>query len=342
MKTSRHYFAIGLFTLLGLLLLAAGCVLFGGSDLFAKKVYFETYFDSSVQGLDIGSAVKFRGVRLGSVESIGFAGSTYAIPEGTDVRPYAYIRVVCSIDLNAHPDFSEESLRRMIQNGVHANLALQGITGQLFINLDFLRKHSHALSKPELAFPWQPANLYLPSTPTTLQNFLNIAQDIASNLGAIDFTKVVESLQTLTSDLNDIVVKSDIPTLTATFTRLGQSLTDQADRLGRLIDQLNAAQLGKNLQTLADNLAQTSTTLRAEFPTLAQEVKATLADASALLRQANEALSKARADLDTRAIGKDLDDALSALARTTAATEALVQELRQKPSRLLFDAPIED
>ena len=338
MNTSKHYFAIGLFTLLGFVLLAAGCVLFGGADLFSKKTYFETYFDSSVQGLDIGSAVKFRGVRLGSVEAIGFAGSTYALPEGADPRPSAYIRVLCSIDLDAHPDLAGDALQGMVANGLRANLALQGITGQLFVNLDFPR----TTPKAELPFPWKPDTLYLPSTPTTLQNFLNIAQDIAANLGAIDFSEVVATLQTLTTNINDVVVKADIPALTASFTQLGNSLTAQSERLGEILSRLDAARIGDNLKTLSDNLAQTSDTLRGEIPALADEVRATLADASALLRQANEALAQARKDLDTRALAQDLDDTLSALARTTAATEALVQELRQKPSRLIFDEPLED
>ena len=69
MKQNTRYFYIGCFVLTGFLLLAFGCILFGGSELFARKVYFETYFNSSVQGLDAGGAVKFRGVPIGKVTS---------------------------------------------------------------------------------------------------------------------------------------------------------------------------------------------------------------------------------------------------------------------------------
>jgi hypothetical protein len=36
-------------------------------------------------------------------------------------------------------------------------------------------------------------------------------------------------------------------------------------------------------------------------------------------------------------IGEDTDQTLSALSRTVASLEALVDELREKPSRLIFD-----
>lgn len=342
MKSSKHYFAIGLFTILGFILLAAGCVLFGGADLFANKAHFETYFDSSVQGLDVGSPVKFRGVRLGAVESIAFAGNTYAIPKDADARPLTYIRVVCAIDLDSHPQLAGDAIPRLIARGVRANLALQGITGQLFVNLDFPRNGSLAASKNDLAFPWRPVHPAIPSTPTTLQNFLNIAQDIAANLGAIDFSQVTDSLKTLTDNINAIALKADIPTLTTTFTALGKSLTAQSERLGRLLDRLDTAQLGHNLATISDNLAQTSTDLRAALPTLSAELTQTLRQLDQTLAQASQTLDRLGTDIDTHAIGRDVAETLDALARTAAATEALVQELRQKPSRLIFDAPLED
>ncbi|MEG1480273.1 MAG: MlaD family protein, partial [Kiritimatiellia bacterium] len=128
MKQNKKYFAIGIFVLAGFVLLAIGCILFGGGQMFPQKLYFETYFASSVQGLDVGGPVKFRGVKVGTIESIGFSGSTYgtSIDSGNASvklhRAFSYIRVVCSFDLKRYPDFETERVSAMVVRGLRAKL----------------------------------------------------------------------------------------------------------------------------------------------------------------------------------------------------------------------------
>ncbi len=50
------------------MLLLVGLVIFGGGRFFQDEIILETYFDSSVQGLDIGSPFKYRGVTIGEVK----------------------------------------------------------------------------------------------------------------------------------------------------------------------------------------------------------------------------------------------------------------------------------
>ena len=72
MSDDKRYFKVGAFVLTGALLIGSFTVILGGGDYFAEKVVIETYFDESVQGLEVGSPVKLRGVQVGSVSSIGF------------------------------------------------------------------------------------------------------------------------------------------------------------------------------------------------------------------------------------------------------------------------------
>ena len=65
------------------LLLAGGVVAAVGLVLFLSRgqvrngVAFETYFHESVQGLDVGAPVKFRGVTLGQVTEIALVSAIY-------------------------------------------------------------------------------------------------------------------------------------------------------------------------------------------------------------------------------------------------------------------------
>ncbi|MGN0891488.1 MAG: MlaD family protein [Candidatus Spyradenecus sp.] len=349
MKSSTRHFAIGLFVLAGFGLLALACILFGGSQLFAQKLTFETYFASSVQGLDVGGPVKFRGMKIGKVEAIGFAGSHYGERPEIDLstpgihRALSYIRVVCSIDLKAHPHFGPERVQAMLKRGLRANLEMQGITGTVFINLDLFRDSALAAEATPLSVPWHPDELYVPSAPNTLQSFLSVAEKIAAKLEALDLSQAVNALTALVQSADGAIVRADLPKLTATFTALGESLNAELEKLDALLANLDGQAIGKDLQAFSTQLADLSAELRASLPALVQsadktlaQVNTTLADVSPLLTEATGTVRSLRERISS-ASGDDLAQTLSALARTSAALEALIGELRERPSRLIFD-----
>ena len=61
---------IGAFVVGALALGVDGVVAFGGTDLFAEKDRFVVYFEGFVDGLEPGSPIMFRGMRIGEVESL--------------------------------------------------------------------------------------------------------------------------------------------------------------------------------------------------------------------------------------------------------------------------------
>ena len=84
MSMKPNYFKIGVFVIVAFTLVLTAVVVFG-SGLFAEeKLYFETYFDGSVSGLNIGAHMENRGVRMGQVEKITFAGDEYNLPAGSE------------------------------------------------------------------------------------------------------------------------------------------------------------------------------------------------------------------------------------------------------------------
>ena len=73
MGTRANYFKIGLFVIAAAAIAITSVVYMGAGALFRKKLLMETYIDESVQGLEIGSAVRYRGVKIGAVDKIDFA-----------------------------------------------------------------------------------------------------------------------------------------------------------------------------------------------------------------------------------------------------------------------------
>jgi phospholipid/cholesterol/gamma-HCH transport system substrate-binding protein len=108
-----NYVAVGAFVLL-VLALGAGIVLWYTDRADGREEErYEIYFDGSVSGLPVGGSVRYLGVAVGRVARIS-----------VDPRDASRVRVVA--------DISEEA---PIQPDTVARLALQGVTGLLFIDL---------------------------------------------------------------------------------------------------------------------------------------------------------------------------------------------------------------
>src|SRR5260370_8124221 len=77
MSAQANFFKIGLFVIGATIALVFLLVMLGAGKLFQSKIVMETYFNESVQGLELGSKVKYRGVIVGEVRSIGFSYNKY-------------------------------------------------------------------------------------------------------------------------------------------------------------------------------------------------------------------------------------------------------------------------
>ena len=130
---------IGAFVSAALLLLIAMVLFFGSAGFLGRNVRFILFFDQSVNGLQVGSPVKFRGVPVGSVERIQIRA------EGQDPESRA-IPVVIKIDHArmeqdlgvSSSSFQPETIPQAIERGLVAQLAIDSlITGQLFVDFSF-------------------------------------------------------------------------------------------------------------------------------------------------------------------------------------------------------------
>jgi paraquat-inducible protein B len=127
---------IGLFTLGGLALLVAAVVVVFGGRLFAQPERAVLHFSGSVHGLQVGSAVVFRGVRLGSVKTIGVVheAGRFAVPVVVEIDRG---RILLPQGGRSAADDPALSLAALVGRGLTGQLATQSLlTGQLYIDLD--------------------------------------------------------------------------------------------------------------------------------------------------------------------------------------------------------------
>lgn len=144
MATSAH-FKLGLLTLLTVF--AIGLAAFVLAIRRHPADTYHTYFDESVQGLDKGAMVKFRGVRIGKVTNLSIAAD------------HRLIDVELAID---HGAINLERLGTKLR----AQIVAYGITGVKLIDLDIDRPET----PPPPTLTFIPPKNYLPSRPSLLDS----------------------------------------------------------------------------------------------------------------------------------------------------------------------------
>jgi paraquat-inducible protein B len=135
-KADRRAVWIGAFALGSLVLLAGFALLLGGGRFLAERNLVVAYFEGSVAGLRQGSAVTFRGVRIGEVKAVGLlvdAGTLHTlIPVTIEVAPD--VRWIGG----AAPADAPDLVRTAVERGLRAQVrSTSFVTGQLQVDLDF-------------------------------------------------------------------------------------------------------------------------------------------------------------------------------------------------------------
>lgn len=206
-----NYFRIGSFVIVGLTLLIMAIIVFGSGKLFKKTTYIETYFNESVQGLSIGSPVKYRGMQIGEVKSINFVNEIYdhgnSLGETKISSRYIYVKMAITANLFQETSQTnlKETLEKEISHGLRIKLALQGLTGNAYLELDYLNPNTN----PPLAITWKPEDYYIPSAPSVLSEFGENLSAILDSLKKVNFNELFTNIQNLSTSTNQVMQKVD-------------------------------------------------------------------------------------------------------------------------------------
>jgi ABC-type transporter Mla subunit MlaD len=256
MEESKHHVRLGLFVLVSVCVLAAALFALAGRKWFQPTFTFETYFDKSIAGLELGAPVRFRGVPLGHVTEILTSSATYEADVPLDRRrEYIVVRVEVNLSAREAEQMKHEAIT-LIRKGLRAQTQLAGITGQQYLALDFLNPQKH----PPLEFAWQPKYTYVPSAPSPAGEIMTKAQTFLATLNEADIAALGRNLNTLVSDLDTKL--GEIPI--ADLSERAHQVLGHADTTLARIDALaadpslhqtlaNAAAISAGLRKIADD-----------------------------------------------------------------------------------------
>lgn len=205
MTRKPKFFRLGLFVVLAFGLTAAMLIAFGAGKFFKTEFLAETCFDESVQGLDIGSEVKYKGVKIGTVKAITSPARFYDAPS-------SYVLVIISLSEDCYVGqtgaTAGDRLKKAVDKGLTITLSFKGITGAAYLETDYQGTRTTPLS-----ITWTPENLYLPSRRSSIKRVGDALNQLLDTFTDINIKGMAQNLGSLVASLNKKVDALDTETL---------------------------------------------------------------------------------------------------------------------------------
>jgi paraquat-inducible protein B len=328
---------IGIFVILSFLLLVTGIVVFGGGRLFRNKNTAIVYFDGSLQGLNIGAPVAYRGITIGEIKEIQIDvdAATYQItvPVLISLNPDKVIKV-------AGKDSKEKShdintfLKTMCDRGLRATLKTQSLlTGKLYIDLSIL-KDSVAIYHDQ-----DGKYLEIPTVPSELQQMTQAMQSLDFMELAAKFSSTMDSLEKMSTSLEQALAsetsKKNLAVFFASLDRLHSILATFDDDLGPLMSKIDTTLTKVSL--LSDQSNQMVINLDGQLTPLLVTMNTTVSDIGMTMRTTDVLMSGLQQSTGTDSpLYFQLTETLSELGKAAKTMRAFTENLDRNPQQLLF------
>ncbi len=318
MPSFKTNFSVGLFVIIGITTIIVFVLWLGMSQYFKEGRHYVAFFDESVQGLQKDSAVKYRGVSIGRVESIRVA---------EDGR---LIRILFNLD---EPLVDHDKMVARIKS--------IGITGIMFVELERMDPRDRVWT-PEITFKTRfPV---IATRPSDMKQLLTDVYEILNKIKQIDIKGISSQIMDTLANANQAIEDADIKETSA-------KLRNTLDRAGEILDEKKwnpiMADIRETTVQLPALAKAAGTTIEAIDTTVeiqGRKLTATIDQFYDAAAQANTLMENSTLlvnDAHTRVAGidRELTETLNALETATEAVNNLVRQLADQPSRLLFSAP---
>ena len=231
---------VGGFVLIAIALLVGAALVFGSFTFFETTRKFVVFFEGSVDGLQQGSAVLFRGVPLGRVIDVGIRydpeDSTFEIPVIIEIRPGVIARY-------SPPRATDiDVVKRLIDEGLRARLESASlVTGQQVVQLNFLPGTPIKLEKTDLPY------FQIPAVPSPTQQIMSSVDVAARDLPTLikEAAAVLGRVQAILSPENESAIHTLLENAAAMMKTLDTDAVAVGPVIGRAssllasVDQLN-------------------------------------------------------------------------------------------------------
>ena len=349
---------IGVFVIGAILLIVAGLLFFGPGGLFSDTRRYVIYFESSVKGLNVGSPVRFRGVRIGQVKEINISfrpsDLEFHIPVIIELDPQK-IRTEGSeqglFETLKTTVQAEDPILPLIAEGLRAQMQLDSlVTGQLFVNLDMIP--SAPLTRIDIPSEYP----QIPAISSSLAELTKTIEEIPLQLLVDKLMQSADGVQRLFNSpgLHNAIEQFDTTTalLNDLLTELNNSIPTLLGKAERALDSSHSTLAGidKNIDLAFREIEQTLEAARSTIESIEQRVDP-LAESfdrgMGSFKEASERVSSAMIQVeaftaDDSFLLQQISLTLQELNRTLRSMRYLADEIERNPQILLRGRAVEE
>jgi ABC-type transporter Mla subunit MlaD len=273
MSAPTNRWKLGAFVVGSVLVGLAAAVVLTAQTMQVVTVTYASYFDEAVTGLEVGSPVRYRGVKIGKVSAIDVA------PDRRHVEIIYSLGVKALNRLGLAGTSRGKETKILVPPDLRVQLASTGLTGTKYLQIDFF--HIVGTAPPVLPFP-VPEN-YIPAIPSTMKNLEDAV------VRAVDMMPLLaEELGGMVARVNvilDDVNRRGLPNkLAATLEGASVALA----KMKRALDRLDGSEgLFASVQRTSDSLSDAA---GPRFGANIDDTGRDLREAAVAVRQLVEAL----------------------------------------------------
>ena len=322
MSAKANSALIGAFVIGAAVLLTAAVLVLGTGQLLEERPKFVLYFPGSVQGLNTGAPVVFRGVKVGTVQGIRIEFDeeevSFRIPVTIELDPER-VNLVDGVSGDSLGTDGREFVDRLVAKGLRAQLQVQSlVTGQLLIQLDMLPDKKPRIAQVKTQHP------QIPTIPSKIEEISRTIESIP--LGDV-IDQALAALEVIERVINS-------PELARSIRGVDETLQD-VRKLVRSMDQ----RLATTDKAMQETLADTRTLLRdldQEVGPLAQSLRETSETGQRTFAVATGAMENLEAMLgDNSEVRYRLLQTLEEAGAAARSLRSLTDYLERNPGALL-------
>ena len=291
MATIKTKFAVGLFVIIGFAVIIVAVIWLGMSSYFETGRYYAAYFDESVQGLDKDSPVKYRGVSIGRVDSIGVA------PDAT------LIQVVLKIESGLEPGAD-----------MVAQLKSVGITGIMFVELDRKTENEPDLS-PLLTFPSKYP--VIATKPSDIKKLIASVNEVLDHIKLLDLEGISSKIKATLDHVNRTVEDAQIKNISS-------DIRSVIGKMERIVDPEKWDRIMASVNALIADSSQTVANVNETVSRVDRLVENNQEKISQGISLANTAMEKVDRLIGTANEVKDIADTVAKIHDAVAKADELL------------------